>query len=64
MKGFKTLIKLSKESIQRHKNRIKEVVSQGKAKTQLALIKELNPIIRGWCNYYSTEVILVQQLSA
>lgn len=55
-KGFKTLIKPSKESIQRHKDRIKEVVNKGKAKTQLAIIKELNPIIRGWCNYYSTKV--------
>lgn len=55
-KGFKTLIKPSKESIQRHKDRIKEVVNKGKAKKQLAIIKELNPIIRGWCNYYSTKV--------
>ena len=56
MKGFKTLIKPSKESIQRHTDRIKEVVRKGQAKPQLAVIKELNLIIRGWCNYYSTKV--------
>lgn len=55
-KGFKTLIKPSKDGIQRHKDRIKKVVNEGKAKPQLAIIKELNPIIKGWCNYYSTEV--------
>jgi len=56
MKGFKTLIKPSKNSIQRHKDQIKKVVSKGKAKPQLALIKELNPIVRGWTNYHSTKV--------
>lgn len=55
-KGFKTLIKPSKNSIQKHKDRIKEVVNKGKSKPQMALIKELNPIIRGWSNYYSTKV--------
>jgi RNA-directed DNA polymerase len=56
MKGFKTLTKPSKESIQRHKDSIKVVVNKGKAKPQLAIIKELNPIIRGWSNYYSTGI--------
>lgn len=56
MKGFKTLIKPSKNSIQRHKDQIKTVISKGKAKPQLALINELNPIIRGWTNYHSTEI--------
>ena len=55
-KGFKTLIKPSQDSIERHKDQIKEVVRRGKAKTQPAIIKELNPIIRGWVNYYSPVV--------
>lgn len=55
-KGFKTLIKPSKNSIQRHKDQIKKIVKLGKAKPQLIIIKELTPIIRGWCNYYSTEI--------
>ena len=56
MKGFKTLIKPSKKSIQRHKDQIKLIVSSGKAKPQEALIKQLNPVIRGWTNYFSTKV--------
>jgi RNA-directed DNA polymerase len=56
MKGFKTLIQPSKDSIQRHKDQIKEVVNKGKAKEQKLIIKELNPIIRGWTNYHSPNV--------
>lgn len=32
------------------------LVKQGKAKTQLAIINELNPVIRGWTNYFSPSV--------
>ncbi|MDJ0596348.1 MAG: group II intron reverse transcriptase/maturase [Pleurocapsa sp. MO_226.B13] len=55
-KGFKTLIKPNKQSIQRHKDQIKEIIRKGKSKSQLALISELKPRIVGWCNYYSTKV--------
>lgn len=55
-KGFKTLIKPSKDSIKRHLEKIKETLSKGKALPQSAIIKQLNPIIRGWTNYFSTEV--------
>ncbi|PMB38408.1 group II intron reverse transcriptase/maturase [Fischerella thermalis CCMEE 5319] len=55
-KGFKTIIQPSKESIQKHKDQIKTLVKQGKAKTQIAIINELNPIIRGWTNYFSPNV--------
>jgi RNA-directed DNA polymerase len=55
-KGFKTLIKPSQESIQKHLTAIKDVLRKGKSLPQSAIIKELNPIIRGWTNYYSTEV--------
>lgn len=55
-KGFKTIIQPSKDSIQRHKDQIKDVVSRGKAKTQEMVIKEINPIIRGWTNYYRPNV--------
>ncbi|BAY48086.1 reverse transcriptase [Scytonema sp. HK-05] len=47
MRDFKTLIKPSKDSIQRHKDQIKTVVNNGFAKPQLALINQLNPIVRG-----------------
>jgi RNA-directed DNA polymerase len=52
----KTIIQPSKDSIQRHKDQIKDVVSRGKAKTQEMMIKEFNPIIRGWTNYYCPNV--------
>ncbi len=52
--GFKTLIKPSDESIKRHYAQIAEVIRKHNAAPQKALISKLNPIIRGWCNYYRT----------
>lgn len=54
--GFKTLIKPSKEKIKVHYEKIAEVIDQHKAAPQAALIVHLNPIIRGWANYYSTVI--------
>ena len=54
--GFKTIIKPSKESIQRHYDRVKEIIKSYKSSNQIGLICKLNPIIRGWSNYYSTVV--------
>jgi hypothetical protein len=51
--GFKTLIKPSKEKIKVHYDRIADVIDQHKAAPQAALITHLNPIIKGWANYYS-----------
>ncbi len=52
--GFKILIKPSKKSIESHSNKIKEVLRQMKAATQEQIIWRLNPIIKGWTNYYRT----------
>ena len=52
--GFKTLIKPSKKKILAHHEAIKEVIKTNKKAPQSALIARLNPIIRGWCNYYRT----------
>jgi RNA-directed DNA polymerase len=52
--GFKILIKPSKKSIETHSNRIKEVLRQMKAANQEQVIRRLNPIIKGWANYYRT----------
>jgi RNA-directed DNA polymerase len=50
--GFKILIKPSKKSIETHSNKMKEVLRQMKAASQEQIIGKLNPIIKGWANYY------------
>lgn len=52
--GFKTIIKPSKEALQRHTERIGKIIDIHRAAPQVALIGKLNPIIRGWTNYYLT----------
>lgn len=54
--GFKTLIKPSKQAISGHYKALDKIVDNHKASPQAVLIKELNPIIAGWANYYSTVV--------
>ncbi|WP_079679964.1 group II intron reverse transcriptase/maturase [Planktothrix sp. PCC 11201] len=54
--GFKTLITPSKVKIKTHLAKIAEVIDTHKNAPQAALINKLNPIIRGWSNYYSTKV--------
>lgn len=54
--GFKTLIKPSKERVKKHYEKIAEVIFRHTSAPQRALVLRLNPIIRGWANYYSTAV--------
>jgi RNA-directed DNA polymerase len=51
--GFKTIITPSKESQKRHYRKVVEVIKKMQGVSQAVLIQKLNPIIRGWCNYYS-----------
>jgi RNA-directed DNA polymerase len=52
--GFKTLIKPSKKAQKRHLAHLKQVIRAHRGASQAGLIGKLNPIIRGWANYYKT----------
>ncbi len=54
--GFKTLITPSQPKIKAHLVKIEEVIDTHSQSPQYALIQRLNPIIKGWSNYYSTVV--------
>src|SRR5579885_1158425 len=54
--GFKTLITTSKEAIKRHTHAIKERLRGMRSISQEKLIKQLNPVIRGWSRYYRSVV--------
>jgi RNA-directed DNA polymerase len=54
--GFKTIIKPNKKKIALHIESIGKTIDSYKTAPQEALIRKLNPIIRGWSNYYSTVI--------
>jgi RNA-directed DNA polymerase len=54
--GFKLLIKPSKKSIKSHSDKIKELLRQVRAASQKEVIKRLNPIVKGWANYFRGSV--------
>jgi RNA-directed DNA polymerase len=54
--GYILLIKPSRTAIQRHVQRLRELIAQYRHAPQFLLIRALNPVIRGWCNYHSTVV--------
>jgi len=51
--GCKTLIKPSKKAIKAHHVALKAVIKTHKTAPQAGLIRHLNPMIKGWANYYS-----------
>ncbi len=53
--GFKTIIKPSSSAVKSHLTQIKSTIEKYKRKPKISLIKKLNPIFRGWCNYYSSQ---------
>jgi RNA-directed DNA polymerase len=54
--AFKTFIKPSKEAVKRHKEEVRTIIENNRNAPQEKLIQELNPVIRGWTNYYRTVV--------
>ncbi len=54
--GFKTLIKPADKKVAKHYQAIAEIVRTYRTAPQSALIARLNPVIKGWSNYYSSQV--------
>jgi RNA-directed DNA polymerase len=54
--GFKLLIKPSNKSVTAIRKKVREIWLRGRGANVPALLKTLNPIIRGWANYFRTGV--------
>ncbi|MEH2236258.1 group II intron reverse transcriptase/maturase [Nostoc sp.] len=54
--GFKTIITPSNTKQKVHYDQIASIIKAHQSTTQETLIIHLNPIIRGWANYYATVV--------
>ena len=54
--GFKTIITPAKKAVKNHYEQVSNTIKKNLPTPQFGLISKLNPIIRGWCNYYSTVV--------
>lgn len=48
----KFITKPSKKSRKRFLDKVREIVDKNKSSKQQSLIRLLNPVIRGWANYY------------
>jgi RNA-directed DNA polymerase len=51
--GFKTLITPSAKSSKAHQEEIGRIIKKHRSSPQAELIKDLNPVIRGWTSYYT-----------
>jgi RNA-directed DNA polymerase len=54
--GFKTIITPSKAKLNAHTQKVGQLIERHKSVPQSDLITHLNPIIRGWTNYYASVV--------
>lgn len=54
--GGTLLIKPRKENVQRVLTKVRELIRTRRQATQESLIRMLNPLIRGWANYYRHKV--------
>ena len=51
--GFKTVVKPSHAAQRRHQRKLRQIFRSHQAAPQAGLIARLNPVIRGWTNYYA-----------
>lgn len=51
--GFNTLITPSAKASKAHQEEIRRIIIKHRSSPQVTLIKDLNPIIRGWTSFYS-----------
>ncbi|MEH2378357.1 MAG: group II intron reverse transcriptase/maturase [Nostoc sp.] len=62
--GFNTLITPSAKASKAHQEEIKRIITKHRSSPQAVLIKDLNPVIRGWTSYFSnSDVKTVGELS-
>lgn len=54
--GFSTIITPSPQKVKVHYKKIVSIINAHKSAPQEALIRHLNPIIKGWASYYSAVV--------
>ena len=52
--GFNTLITPSEKACKVHQEEIGRIIKKHRSSPQAALIKDLNPVIRGWTSFYSS----------
>jgi RNA-directed DNA polymerase len=64
--GWKLLIKPSKESIRKVQEKLRELWAQAQGTNVQAVLRKLNPVIRGWATYFRTVVSkeIFQQLDS
>jgi RNA-directed DNA polymerase len=51
--GFNTLVTPSKKASKAHQEQVGRIIKKHRSSPQAALIKDLNPVIRGWTSYFS-----------
>ena len=55
--GYRTLITPTKEASKVHQEQVGRLIKKHRSSPQWVLIKDLNPVIRGWASYYANSDI-------